>query len=69
MPYTMQDFKREYMKEELPQLPEEEQLDVLASVSVKTRLTGISEEQLQKQLEELRSQSTKAMNRPKRKKN
>jgi len=69
MPYTMQDFKREYMKEELPQLPEEEQLDVLASVSVKTRLTGISEEQLQKQLEELRSHPTKAMNRPKRKKN
>jgi len=68
MPFTMQDFEREYIKDKLPQLPEEEQVDVLANVSVKTRLTGVSKEQLRRYLEEMDSKPTKAMNKPKRKK-
>ena len=55
MAFTMQDFTREYIKEELPQLPQEEQVDVLAAIPLETLLAGRSKEQLRKYLQELDS--------------
>jgi hypothetical protein len=45
MPYTMQDFVRDYMKEHLPELSREEREDVLRSLPVEERLAGIPPEE------------------------
>jgi len=68
MPFTMQDFMREYMKEELAELPKEKFADVLADVPIEQRLAGVSKEQLEKYLAELDAKGAKSKSKPKRKK-
>jgi hypothetical protein len=46
MPYTMQEFMRDYIKDRLPELPQEEREDVLRSLPVEERLAGIPPEDL-----------------------
>jgi hypothetical protein len=45
VPYTMQDFMRDYIKERLPELPREEREDVLRSLPLEERLAGIPPEE------------------------
>jgi hypothetical protein len=45
VPYTMQDFARDYMKEHLPELPREQREDVLRSLPAEERLAGIPAEE------------------------
>jgi hypothetical protein len=53
MSYTMQDFRRDYIKEHLPQLTPEEQQDILQSLPPEKRLAGLSAEQVRQYLEKL----------------
>jgi hypothetical protein len=53
MTYTMEDFKRDYIKEHLPLLTREEQEEVIQSLPTKTRLAGLSAEQVRKYLDQL----------------
>src|SRR5437588_4189408 len=65
MPYTMEDFKRQYVKEHFPQLtpqerrellqslPPQEQQELLESLPPQTRLAGLSEEEIRTYLEHL----------------
>src|SRR6266540_17972 len=65
MPYTMEDFKRDYVKEFFPKLtpeerrevlqslPPEEQEEVLRALPPEQRLAGLSEEQIRQYLDRL----------------
>jgi hypothetical protein len=53
MSYTMEDFKREYIKEHLPRLTPQEQEEVLQSLPPERRLAGLSEEQVRRLLDQL----------------
>jgi hypothetical protein len=55
MSYTMEDFKRDYLKEHLEKLPPDERREVLQSLPLEERLAGLSEEQIQHYLEQLRA--------------
>jgi hypothetical protein len=52
MSYTMEDFKRDYIKEHLPQLTPKEQEEVLQSLPPEARLAGLSSEALLEALSE-----------------
>jgi hypothetical protein len=45
MPYTMEDFKRDYVKEHLLKLPREGREDVLRALPVEERLAGLAAEE------------------------
>jgi hypothetical protein len=45
MPYTMEDFKRDYVKEHLLKLPREEREDVLRALPAEERLAGLPAEE------------------------
>jgi hypothetical protein len=51
--YTMEDFKRDYVKEHFPQLTPKEQAEVLRSLPLEQRLAGLSVEQLRQYLDRL----------------
>lgn len=65
MPYTMEDFRRDYIKEHLPQLtpqerleihqslPPQERREVLESLPPEERLASLSAEQIRQYLEHL----------------
>jgi hypothetical protein len=76
VPYTMEDFKRDYVKEHFPQLTPEEQAEVLqtlppekrlAGLSAEQRLAGLSEEQIRHYLERLSAARSAAPRKPRRK--
>jgi hypothetical protein len=45
MPYTMQDFIRDYIKEHLPELPRDQRVDVLRSLPAEELLAGVPVEE------------------------
>jgi hypothetical protein len=53
MPYTMEDFRRDYVKEHFPELTPEEQEEVLRALPLERRLAGLSAEQLRQYLDRL----------------
>jgi hypothetical protein len=53
MSYTMEDFRRDYVKEHFPQLTPEEQDEVLKRLPLERRLAGLSPEQILDYLERL----------------
>ncbi|MFO0927212.1 MAG: hypothetical protein U0736_09255 [Gemmataceae bacterium] len=54
VPYTMEDFRRKYVKEHFPQLTPEEQEDVLQALPLERRLAGLTPEQIQQYLDALK---------------
>ena len=67
MSYTMADFRRDYIKEHLPQLPLEERREVLASLPLEERFAGLSEEQIRHYLDQHSGRATERR-KPRRKK-
>jgi hypothetical protein len=76
MSYTMEDFKRDYIKEHLPKLTAEEQREVLqalppetrlAGLSLEARLTGLSEEQIRQLLDRVTASHAPQQRKPRRK--
>jgi hypothetical protein len=53
MSYTMEDFRRDYVKEEFPRLTPEERREVLRSLPPKELLGVLSKEQIQEYLDQL----------------
>jgi hypothetical protein len=53
MPFTMQDFQRQYVKEHFSQLTPQEQEELLRSLPPEKRLAGLSEEQVRQFLDKL----------------
>ncbi len=53
MSYTMEDFKRDYIKEHFAQLTPREQEELLQSLPPERRLAGLSDEQVRRLLEQL----------------
>ena len=68
MPYTMEDFKRDYFKEHFRQLTPEEQEELLQSLPAEKRLAGLSAEQIRQYLERLSAERPTSPRKPRRKK-
>jgi len=68
MAYTMEDFKRDYVKEHLAKLSPEEQQHVLDSLPLDRRLAGLSAEQIRKYLNQLSHGKPAASRKSRRKK-
>jgi hypothetical protein len=68
MAYTMENFRRDYMKEHLPELTLEEQKDVLEALPPERRLAGLSADQIRKYLEKLTADTSPQPRKPRRKK-
>ncbi|HZT79123.1 MAG TPA: hypothetical protein VFA26_02790 [Gemmataceae bacterium] len=68
MSFTMEDFRRQFVKEHLPQLTPEERRDVLKSLPPEERLAGLSAEQIRKYLAKLQAGRPTRTRKPWRKK-
>jgi hypothetical protein len=68
MPFTMEDFRRQFVKEHFPELPEKDQEEVLRSLPPEKRLAGLSAEQIQRYLDRLSAEQPAPTRRPRRKK-
>ena len=68
MAYTMEDFKRDYMKEHLAKLTPEEQEEVLQALPPERRLAGLTEKQIREYLDRLSAKRPTAPRKPRRKK-
>jgi hypothetical protein len=67
MPYTMEDFERDYVKEHFPQLTPEEQQEVLQALPPEKRLAGLSAEQIRQYLHQLTAGRPAQPRKPRRK--
>jgi hypothetical protein len=65
MPFTMEDFQRQYAKEHFLRLTPEEQQEVLRNLSPEQRLAGLSPEQIRQYLERLSAERPARKRRPK----
>jgi hypothetical protein len=80
MPYTLADFRRDYVKEHfakltpeeraelLQSLPPERQVELLQSLPLEKRLAGLSEDQIRQYLERLTDRRPRTPRKPRRKK-
>jgi hypothetical protein len=68
MSYTMEDFKRDYIKKHFPHLTPQEQEEVLQSLPPERRLAGLSAEQIRQYLARLSPEPPGASRKPRRKK-
>jgi hypothetical protein len=73
MPYTMEDFKRDFLKEHLKDLTPEERLaglsleQRLAGLSPEERLAGLSAEEIERLLEQRKAKRPSCPRKPRRK--
>ena len=67
MPYTMEDFERDYVKEHFAQLTPEEREEVLRSLPPEERLAGLSAEQIRQYLDRLTAGRQAQARKPRRK--
>ena len=79
MPYTMEDFQRQFVKEHfakltpeeredvIKSLPPEEREDVIKSLPPEERLAGLTEEQIRQYLNRLSAERPVAPHKPRRK--
>jgi hypothetical protein len=67
MPYTMADFKRDYIAEHFPELTEEERQEVLQKLAPEERLKGLSPQEIESYLNKLRAGLPAPRRRPRRK--
>jgi hypothetical protein len=68
MSWTMEDFKREFLKEHLAKLTPKEREEVLKALPPEERLAGLPPEQIQQYLERLTAKGPAASRKPRRKK-
>jgi hypothetical protein len=68
MAFTMEDFKRQYIKEHFPRLTPEEQQEVLQALPPEKRLAGLSAEQIRQYLDQLTAGRPARPRKPRRKK-
>jgi len=69
MAFTMQDFRRQFVKEHFADLPPEEQQELLKSLPPEARLAGLSAEQIRQYLDHLTANRPAEPRKPRRKKN
>jgi hypothetical protein len=67
MPYTMEDFQRQFVKDHFSKLTPEEQLELFQSLPPEQRLAGLSAEQIRKYLDRLAAERPAAPRKPRRK--
>jgi hypothetical protein len=71
MPFTMEDFRRQFVKEHFHELTPEEQEEVLKTLSPEQRLAGLSAEQIEQvrqYLDRLSAERPVTPRKPRRKK-
>lgn len=68
MPFTMEDFQRQFVKEHFPKLTPAEQVDVLKSLPPEVRLQGLTPQQIQEYLERLSAKPAARQRKPRRRK-
>jgi hypothetical protein len=68
MPFTMEDFRRQFVMEHFPELTPEEQQKVLQTLPPEKRLEGLSAEQIRQYLDQLSAGRPPAARKPRRKK-
>jgi hypothetical protein len=68
MPFTMEDFNRQYIKEHFLRLTPEEKEEVLRKLPPDERLAGLSEEQIRQYLNRLSTERAAPARKPRRKK-
>jgi hypothetical protein len=68
MSYTMEDFKRDFVKGHFAQLTPEEQQEVLQALPLERRLAGLSPEQIREYLDRLNAERPPKPRKPRRKK-
>lgn len=66
--YTMQDFRRDFLKERFTELTPQEQEELLNSLPPETRLAGLPEEVIRGYLERLSTTPKATPRKPRRKK-
>lgn len=67
MPFMMEDFQRQYVKEHFAQLTPQEQEELLQSLPPERRLAGLSEEQVRRLLERRAAGRASQPRKPRRK--
>jgi hypothetical protein len=67
MPYTMEEFQRQFVKEHFPKLTREEREDVIKSLPPEERLAGLTEEQIRQYLNRVPAECPAAPRKPRRK--
>lgn len=68
MPFTMEDFKRQFVMEHFPELSDEEQEKVLRRLPAEKRLAGLTEDEIRQYLSRLASGHSTAKPKPRKKK-
>ena len=68
MTYTMEDFRRDYIKEHFSQLTPEEREELLQSLPLETRLAVLSAEQIRRYLDRLAGKHPPSPRKPRQKK-
>ncbi|HEX3151675.1 MAG TPA: hypothetical protein VHR66_26625 [Gemmataceae bacterium] len=68
MPFTMEDFNRQYVRERFSRLTPDEQAEVLQKLPVEDRLAGLTAEQIQEYLDRLSAKKSAPPRKPRRKK-
>jgi hypothetical protein len=68
MPYTMEDFRRDYIKEHFPELPREEREDLLRALPAEEVLAALPVEQIRKYLDRATAEPKIRTRPPRRKK-
>lgn len=67
MPYTMEDFRRDYFKERFSELTPQEQQDAIQSLTPEVRLAGLTAEQIRQYLDRLAAEPPAPPRKPRRK--
>jgi hypothetical protein len=67
MSYTMEDFKRDYHREQLLKLPPEKRQEIMESLPLEERLAGASAEQIRQYLDRLTAAPPTERRKPRRK--
>jgi hypothetical protein len=68
MPFTLEDFNRQYLKENFANLSPGEKAEVLKTVTPEQRLAGLTEEQIQRLLGRFSTKRPTPPRKPRRKK-
>jgi hypothetical protein len=67
MPFTMEDFQRQFVKDHFAKLTPEEQQDLLPALPTETHLAGLSPEQIRRYLDRMSAARPAVARKPRRK--
>lgn len=68
MPFPMDNFRRQFVKEHVPELSPEDQQEVLQTIPPEQRLAGLTPKQIREYLEQLTADPPAPARRPRRRK-